>query len=141
MTYLEQVMRIRNLQNESRDERVMENLASIYGKLGEWQKAEAAFKEILRLKQASYGEDCLDVAKTLDLLAVSYIEQDRCLESIDPLQEALRIRKVCLGGDDDEVLASLNKLAFVYKSCDMTDKMLEAKAEFDHIQARRRASR
>jgi tetratricopeptide (TPR) repeat protein len=137
-TYLEQVTRIRNLQNESRDERVMENLASIYGKLGEWQRAEMAFKEILLLKRSSYGNDCLDVAKTLDLLAVSYIEQDRCADSIEHLQEALRIRKVSLGVEDDEVLASLNKLAFVYKSCDMTDKMLEVKEEFDRIQAIRK---
>jgi len=138
MTYLEQVMRIKNLQNESHDERVMENLASIYGKLGEWQKAESAFKDIINLKRASYGADCIDVAKTLDLLAVSYIEQDRCDESINHLQEALRIRKVCLGEEHDEVLASLNKLAFVYKSCSMTDKMLEVKAEFDHIQVSRK---
>jgi tetratricopeptide (TPR) repeat protein len=139
MTYLEQVMRIRKLKNESCDERVMENLASIYGKLGEWQKAETAFNEILCLKRSSYGNDCLDVAKTLDLLAVSYIEQDRHAESIEYLKEALRIRKVCLGGDDDEILASLNKLAFVYKACNLADKMLEVKSEFDGIQARRRA--
>ncbi|KAL7521701.1 hypothetical protein ACHAWX_006376 [Stephanocyclus meneghinianus] len=138
MTYLEQCLRIRKLQNESCDERLMENLASIYGQLGEWKKAEAAFTEILCFKRASYGSDCLDVAKTLDLLAVSYIEQDRHNESIEHLKEALRIRKVCLGGDDDEILASLNKLAFVYKCCNMTEKMLDVKAEFDDIQARRK---
>lgn len=138
MTYLEQCLRIRKLRNESCDERLMENLASIYGQLGEWKKAEAAFTEILCFKRASYGSDCLDVAKTLDLLAVSYIEQDRHNESIEHLKEALRIRKVCLGGDDDEILASLNKLAFVYKCCNMTEKMLDVKAEFDDIQARRK---
>lgn len=138
MTYLEQVIRIRNLQGEGHDERVMENLASIYGKLGEWQKAEAAFKEILTLKRAAYGNNCLDLAKTLDLLAVSYIEQDCCAESIDHLQEALRIRQVCLGEQDGEVLASLNKLAFVYKSCNMTEEMLQVKGEFERIQASRK---
>ncbi len=134
MTYFEQCVRIQRLNQEHCDERVLENLASIYGKLGEWHKAESAFNEIVQLKRSSHGEDSLNVAKSLDLLAVSYIEQDRCVDSIEHLKEALRIRKACLGVEDDEILASLNKLAFVYKSCEMTAEMMDVKAEFDRIQ-------
>ena len=139
MTYFEQCIRIQKLQQNRCDERVLENLASIYGKLGEWNKAESAFKEVVNSKRSAHGNDCIDIAKTLDLLAVSYIEQDRYIDSVEHLQEALRIRKVCLGGEDDEILASLNKLAFVFKSCEMIDEMMEVKAEFEDIQNRRKA--
>jgi len=138
MTYFEQCIRIQKLNQEHCDERVLENLASIYGKLGEWHKAESAFKEIVQLKRSVQGEDSLEVAKSLDLLAVSYIEQDRCVDSIEHLKEALRIRKACLSGEDGEILASLNKLAFVYKSCEMTTEMMDVKAEFDRIQNMRK---
>ena len=140
MTYFEQCIRIQKLRQDHCDERVLENLGSIYGKLGEWHKAESTFKAIIEIKRTEHGDECLDVAKTLDLLAVSYIEQDRSAESIEYLQEALRIRKACLDEDDDEILASLNKLAFVYKSLDMTDQMMEVRKEFDAMQTRRRGS-
>jgi tetratricopeptide (TPR) repeat protein len=139
MTYFEQCIRIQKLHQDNRcDERVLENLGSIYGKLGEWHKAEMTFKDIVDIKREAQGNESLDVAKTLDLLAVSYIEQNRYADSIEHLQEALRIRKACLDRDDDQVLASLNKLAFVYKYLDMTEQMLGVKEEFDAIQARRR---
>jgi tetratricopeptide (TPR) repeat protein len=134
-TYFEQSIKIQKSQEDGTfDERVLENLGSIYGKLGQWQKAESAFMELVQIKRTDHGSDFLGVARTLDLLAVSYIEQERSYESIEHLKEALRIRKVCLDADDDEVLASLNKLAFVYKSLDMTDEMQQMKAEFDAIQ-------
>jgi hypothetical protein len=59
------------------------------------------------------------------------------LESVEHLKEALRIRKVCLDDSDDEILASLNKLAFVYESLEMTEQMLATRAEFDAIQTKR----
>lgn len=140
MTYLEQCIRIQQMRQDRCDERVLENLGSIYGKLGEWKKAELIFKSIIDLKKEAHGGECLDVAKTLDLLAVSFIEQDRYVESIEYLQEALHIRKACLGNEDDEILASLNKLAFVYKSLDMTEQMAEMKEEFEARQERKRSS-
>ena len=136
-TYFEQCIRIQRLKQDHCDERVLENLGSIYGKLGEWQKAESTFKDIIDLKREAYGDECLDVAKTLDLLAVSYIEQNRYADSIEHLQEALRVRRVCLDDEDDEVLASLNKLAFVYKSLDMRDQMTEVRDMMEEFQARR----
>jgi tetratricopeptide (TPR) repeat protein len=138
MTYFEQCIRIQKLRQNHCDERVLENLGSIYGKLGEWHKAESIFKQIVMLKRAAHGDEGLDVAKTLDLLAVSFIEQDRYLESVEHLQEALRIRKVCLDDADDEILASLNKLAFVFKSLEMTEQMLAVRVEFEATQARRK---
>jgi hypothetical protein len=60
------------------------------------------------------------------------------LESVEHLQEALRIRKVCLDDADDEILASLNKLAFVFKSLEMTEQMLAVRVEFEATQARRK---
>lgn len=139
-TYFEQCIRIQRMIHDHCDERVLENLGSIYGKLGEWHKAESTFKEIIELKRATHGAECLDVAKSLDLLAVSYIEQDRYADSISHLEEALRIRKARLDVDNDEILASLNKLAFVYKSMDLTEQMLEIRAEFDAIQVRKRGT-
>ena len=136
MTYFEQCVQIQKLNQEHCDERVLQNLGSIYGKLGEWQKAESTFNHIVKIKRVAHGIDCLDVAKTLDLLAVSYIEQGRYLESVEHLKEALRIRKACLDDADDEILASLNKLAFVYKSLEMTEQMLAIRAEFDATQVR-----
>ena len=141
MTYFEQCIRIQQIRQDRCDERILENLGSIYGKLGEWNKAMLTFKSIIDLKKEAHGDQCLDVAKTLDLLAVSFIEQDRYVESIEHLQEALRIRKVCLGDEDGEILASLNKLAFVYKSLDMTEQMVEMKKEFDTRQAFSRSIR
>lgn len=138
MTYFEQCIRIQKLNEDHCDERILQNLGSIYGKLGEWQKAESIFKKIVEFKRSAHGNNCLDVAKTLDLLAVSFIEQDRYLESVEHLEEALRIRKACLDHADDEILASLNKLAFVYKSLEMTEQMLAMKSEFEATQASRR---
>ena len=137
MTYFEQCVRIQKLNQEQCDERVLQNLGSIYGKLGEWQKAESTFNQIVEIKRAAHGNDCLDLARTLDLLAVSYIEQDQYLESVEHLKEALRIRKVCLDDADDEILASLNKLVFVYESLEMTEQMLEIRAESDAMQTKR----
>lgn len=136
MTYFEQSINIQKSQEDggTSDERILENLGSIYGKLGQWQKAESTFQEIVQIKRMEHGEDYLGVARTLDLLAVSYIEQERSSESIEHLKEALRIRKVCLDADDDEILASLNKLAFVYKSLDMSNEMQAIKSEFEAIQ-------
>jgi tetratricopeptide (TPR) repeat protein len=136
-TYFEQCIRIQKALGDLCDERVLENLGSIYGKLGEWHSAESTFKEIIELKRATHGDECLDVAKSLDLLAVSYIEQDRYADSIPHLEEALRVRKACLEDEDDDILASLNKLAFVYKSLNMTEQMLEIRAEYDAIQIRK----
>ena len=136
MTYFEQSINIQKSQEDGGtcDERILENLGSIYGKLGQWQKAESTFQEIVQIKRIEHGEDYLGVARTLDLLAVSYIEQERSSESIEHLKEALRIRKVCLDADDDEILASLNKLAFVYKSLDMSNEMEAIKSEYEAIQ-------
>jgi len=134
MTYFEQSIKVQKTQDGPCDERILENLGSIYGKLGQWQKAESIFREIVQIKRLEHGDDYLAVARTLDLLAVSYIEQERSSESIEHLQEALRIRKACLDADDGEILASLNKLAFVYTSLDMIDEMQQVKAEFEAIQ-------
>ena len=71
--------------------RALDSLASTYGNIGEWEQACNAYKETLILKKRAYGGQHEEIIKTLDLLAMTLIEQSRFMDAAKPVKEALDI--------------------------------------------------
>ena len=90
-------------------------LGSITGNIGEWEQACNAYKETLILKKRAYGGQHEEIIKTLDLLAMTLIEQSRFMDAAKPVKEALDLRRKRFGNEHPEVVSQINALAFLYK--------------------------
>lgn len=101
--------------NDAEDSRALESLASSYGKLGDWKLATNAYQESLEKKKAVFGMDHKEIIKTLDLLAMSLTEQGRYIDAIQPVNEALELRRKHLGNEHPDVATQQNALAYLYK--------------------------
>ena len=73
-----------------------------------------AYKETLVLKKRAYGGQHEEIIKTLDLLAMTLIEQSRFMEAAQPVREALELRRKRFGNEHPEVVSQINALAFLY---------------------------
>jgi eukaryotic-like serine/threonine-protein kinase len=102
-------------------------IGEVYLALGDFKKAEAMFREALRLRQAVWGAEHPDVASSLRLLAVALAEQ------VDPACEplfraALAMRRKLLGNEHLDVAQSLDNMAL----------LLSVRREFDQAEAMER---
>lgn len=89
-------------------------MASSYAFQGENDKAEACFKEALRIYKSSLDDsDHLKVANLLSQMGFFYADCKMINESIDCLKQALQIKKRHFGNDDTTVAELAEKIADV----------------------------
>ncbi|MCP3959037.1 MAG: serine/threonine protein kinase [bacterium] len=94
--------------------RLMLTMGRVYRKLGSYEQARDLLEEALEIRRRELGEDHLETAVCLDLLASLYHDQGD-YEGAEPLyRRALEIREISLGPDHQHVAASLNNLAFLH---------------------------
>lgn len=113
--HLEEVAQ--NLTTVVRDE----DLLWIFDRLGRFYKAKGSYilaepwlEQCLAIAQASFGDNHLDVATSLNNLAELYYSQKRYSEAEPLLLKALGLRTRFLGNYHPDVATSLNNLAGLY---------------------------
>ena len=94
--------------------RLMLTMGRVYRQLGSYEQARRLLEEALVIRRRELGEDHLETAICLDLLASLYHDQGHYLEAEPLYRRALEIRERSLGADHRHVAASLNNLAFHY---------------------------
>ena len=126
-------IRIRKIQaqpNAVDISRALESAASAYGKLGEWLQARVAYSESLGMKKLVYGDgEKEEIIKSLDLLAMSIIEQGLFEEATVPVKEALDLRRKLLGNDHSEVTSQIKALAYLFKKAGKDDEAMRVLVE------------
>jgi CHAT domain-containing protein/Tfp pilus assembly protein PilF len=90
------------------------DLAMLYWKLGQYDKAESLFQRSLQIIEDRQGNDHPDVAIPLNNLAMVYQSQGQ-YDKAEPLyRRSLRIMEAGRGKDHPDVATSLNNLAHLY---------------------------
>ena len=82
--------------------------------LGDFEQAEAAFREALAMRRRLYGEMHREVAESLNNLSVILDATARIDSSLVLDEAALAIRREVLGPRDPETVQSLNNLGVAY---------------------------
>jgi tetratricopeptide (TPR) repeat protein/transcriptional regulator with XRE-family HTH domain len=97
---------------------------------GRYMEGEPLYRRALLIQEQTQGPDSLDVAATVDHLALLYWRQGKSVEAEALLQRALRIWEQVLGPHHPEVAFPLNHLANIYK-----EQGNYVKAELFHCRA------
>jgi len=93
------------------DPGLLDSVAFIYFKNGDYKKAELLYKRALALDEKSLGPKHPDVANRLDSLATIYRAQGEYARAEKAYSRALAIREELLGPRHPDVAQSLNNLA------------------------------
>lgn len=72
---------------------VHNSLGLFYRRLGQWQQAKNAYREVLRIQKQMKNEQSKQYANTLNNLAYVYLQQGDVRRADDQAERALRIRK------------------------------------------------
>jgi tetratricopeptide (TPR) repeat protein len=94
----------------------LNNLASLYSKLGRYADAEPLSKRSLSINENVLGLSHPDVATSLNTLASLYEAQGRYADAEPLYKRSLAIREKALDPDHPDVAASLSNLAGLTKS-------------------------
>ena len=123
---------------------LLTNLGSAYGDLGDAAKMRDLLERALRIMEAYYGKDHIEVAKTLFNLGNAYGGLGDAAKMRDLLERALRIIEAYYGKDHIEVAKTLNNLGSAYgdlgdagKKRDLLERALRIKEAYygkDHIE-------
>ena len=100
---------------------------------GQWDIAERKYEESLRIKKEVLPKGHVEITKALDLLAMARIEQSDYAGAIDPVEEALEVRRKAKGGDDLSVVSQLHSLAFLCRISGNTAKLAEVNKEIGKV--------
>ncbi len=95
--------------------RLAEKCGAYLWEHGEYAQAEPLFVRALAIRERALGPDHLDVATSLNELAVLYEHQGRYAEAEPLYLGAIAIREKALGPDDPDLAESLNDLAVLYQ--------------------------
>ena len=90
----------------------LDDLAQIYSKLGKFDKAIEIHQKNLEERRRYFGNDTLDVAETLNNIAVSYMECYEAKLAIEHLQKALAVWEL-KAPKSRSIIPILSNLAFV----------------------------
>jgi CHAT domain-containing protein/Tfp pilus assembly protein PilF len=93
----------------------LNNLAQIYGGMGQDSVAEPIYKRALAIMQQATGLDSVDMAPELTNLAALYQRQARYAEAEPLFKRALELRERSLPPGHPDVGQSLNNLATLYE--------------------------
>ena len=97
--------------------------------VGQWNLAERKYEDSLCIKKEVLPEGHAEIALTLDLLAMTRIEQSNYAGAIAPVEEALEVRRKAKGRDDLGVVNQLHSLAFLCRISGNTTKLAEVNKE------------
>jgi len=86
-------------------------IGQVYTDLGEYGKAEAMHRRALELRRKLFGNENLEVARSLNRLAAALEDQAKNAEAEKLDREALAIQRKLLGNEHIEVAWSLNSLS------------------------------
>lgn len=103
--------------NEAKSQDVagsLNNLAVLYYKQREYDKAEPLLQRALTIKEAALGPDDPSVATTIQNLGLFYKAQHQYTKAEPLYQRAFAIREKALGPDHPDVAMSLTNLAGLY---------------------------
>lgn len=98
-------------------------MAEVYGRLGELQKAMVMYHEALRIQMNSEGKDGSAVATTLLMIAALHVKQGNCNAALERLQGSLKIRKQRV-----ELVSKASRVISVW-SGDLADEFLAISKE------------
>ena len=93
---------------------VREAIASAYTTLALYEKAGQQLERALDLRRRIQGEEDADVLRTMRLLAVSYANQRKFVESTGILGKALEVHRRRFGADHPDTLQYAFQLAAIY---------------------------
>jgi len=93
---------------------IINNLATLYQKLGDYTKAESLFNSCLEIREKALGKDHSDVATSLNNLAALYQARGDYAKAEPLYQRSLEIFEKARGKDHPHVATSLNNLAGLY---------------------------
>ena len=94
---------------------LMETMASAYGDLGLWPRAETLQRSALEIRRQVFGENHPDVARSVDLMA-EVLQGEGDYPGAETLfREALTMRRRLVDRGSEEMAGSLNNLAYVLK--------------------------
>jgi tetratricopeptide (TPR) repeat protein len=113
------------------------NLAHIHKQLGEHKKALAAYMAVYKMQTKAFGTESLNVAETLSSIGLMQYHLRDYETSFESYQEALRIRRNCIGHDDHpDVASTLNSVGLVLFKQDMFDLAKKCFAESLRIRSK-----
>jgi CHAT domain-containing protein/Tfp pilus assembly protein PilF len=96
----------------------LNNLALLYGNLGNDVEAEPLYKRSIAILEKAVGLDSSEIAPELNNLATLYQRQSRYADAEPLFKRALAIREKSLGHDHPDLAQSLNNLATLYEKQD-----------------------
>lgn len=102
---------------------IFSNLATLHKEMGNLQKSETLFRQVLEFAQRLTGVESVQTATSQVALGAFYWEVGRLKEAEPLFNEALRKHEKIYGPDHSHVAVSLNNLAQVYLR---TDRLREA---------------
>ncbi len=94
--------------------RLLNQAGTYLWKRAQYAQAEALLCQARDLRMQGLGPAHLDMAESLNILAVLYWDQGRYTEAVPLLQQALTIREQQLEPEHSDVAQSLNNLALLY---------------------------
>jgi tetratricopeptide (TPR) repeat protein len=92
----------------------MDNLASTYTKLGQWEEAEKLELYVIETRKTKLGADHPDTLISMDNLALIYQDQGRWEEAEKLELYIMETRETKLGADHLDTLTSMDHLAVTY---------------------------
>lgn len=101
---------------------LLNNLAMLYFKQGNYEKAEPLYLKTLDIKKKKLGEKNTEFANTMNNLAFLYLYQNKYQKAEPLFLKALAINKEVLGEKNSIYANSLNSLALFYANQDMYAK-------------------
>lgn len=101
------------------------NLAVVYNRLGEFDKARQMYQETLELVKEAYGSRDQRVARVLNTLSTNYYSLGKYHESVEALLEALSIHEEIHGDYHPNVAQTLYVLGFTYRAKGDLQKSLQ----------------
>jgi lipopolysaccharide biosynthesis regulator YciM len=102
----------------------MNNVATIYGALGQYNKAVGLHEQTLKLKRTKLGEDHPSTLNSMSNLALVYRALGQHDKALALNEQALKLRRAKLGEDHPSTLDSMNNLALSYRNLSQHDKAL-----------------
>jgi tetratricopeptide (TPR) repeat protein len=112
--------------------RILSRAGQFLWERGRYAEAQTLHERALTIAERALGPDHLEVARSLNDLAVVHWYQGRYAEAKQFNERALAIREIALGDDHPEVAKSANTLAIVYVSL---GRFQEAQALFERAAA------
>jgi len=90
------------------------NLARVYRKIGQHNKAKELLERALEICKNVKGEECVDIATSYDYLGLVYNDMGQYNQAKELLEKTLLIRKQAFGDEHGDVARSYNSLGIVF---------------------------